>query len=292
MKNPHSRYWRKYSGYRLLALALALFLSAPLFAQEEEGPISSRMSISTVQGDEATVTLKGLARAKIEGRYTGLPGLEVQFMSMADTLEKELGTATTDADGEASLKVPKKELLQDTAGAYTVMAVFAGNEEFGESDDEIAITDAQMNLEPVAEDSSRTINISLESRGEPVAEELIYVFVKSYINPLKVGEATTDEDGMAAVDFPMDLPGGKDGKLHIFARLDGHWEFGTVEAHTVQDWGAPIAAATTEMPRALWSPNPPLWLLLTFIILLAIIWGHYLEVIYRLFKMRKQAPES
>ena len=77
-----------------------------------------------------------------------------------------------------------------------------------------------------------------------------------------------------------------------WGRLEEHESFGTVEANLEQAWGTPVALASTKLPRGLWSPSPPLWLLLTFITLLVIIWGHYLEVIYKLFKLRKKAAES
>ena len=260
--------------------------------EEEKEVLKSRMSLSAVQGDEGMITLRGLVRAKIDGRYTGLPELEVSFLSLNDTLEKPLGSATTNEKGIASLTLARSELLTDTAGIFLLSAVFDGNDEFRGSDDEIGITGARIEASGVEEDSVRTLYFTLSSGGEPVPETDVFVYVKSLFNPLKIGEATTDEDGKGEVEFPTDLPGDADGNLRILVRLEEHESFGTVEANLEQAWGTPVALASTKLPRGLWSPSPPLWLLLTFITLLVIIWGHYLEVIYKLFKLRKKAAES
>ena len=260
--------------------------------EEEKEVLKSRMSLSAVQGDEGMITLRGLVRAKIDGRYTGLPELEVSFLSLNDTLEKPLGSATTNEKGIASLTLARSELLTDTAGIFLLSAVFDGNDEFRGSDDEIGITGARIEASGVEEDSVRTLYFTLSSGGEPVPETDVFVYVKSLFNPLKIGEATTDEDGKGEVEFPTDLPGDADGNLRILVRLEEHESFGTVEANLEQAWGTPVALASTKLPRGLWSPSPPLWLLLTFITLLVIIWGHYLEVIYKLFKLRKKAADS
>lgn len=278
-----------------LAVTLGLLSGNVLLAQEEaeeEEQVSSRMSLSAVQGDENMITLKALVRARIDGRYTGLPGLEVAFFSITDSLEQELGKATTDEDGIASLSLPKGKLSADTSGAFPLTAVFEGNGEFGDSDDEIAITPATISLEAVEEDSTRTLIAALESGGVPVAEADIYFYVKGMFRPLRIGEAATDEEGLASVEFPMGLPGGPEGNVNIIVRLEEDDAFGTVEANLSKAWGIPLETMPGHTPRELWSTSPPLWLLLTFITLLLIIWGHYLEVIYKLFKLRKKAAES
>lgn len=296
MKRPLAINLYRTSWIHLLALILiAIGLTAGRAGaqdEEEKEVLKSRMSLSAVQGDEGMITLKGLVRAKIDGRYTGLPDLEVSFLSLNDTLEKPLGSATTNEKGIASLTLAKAELLSDTTGTFTLGASFDGNDEFRGSDDEIAITGARIDASGLEEDSVRTVRFTLSSGGEPVTETDVFVYVKSLFNPLKIGEATTDEDGLGEVEFPADLPGDAEGNLRILVRLEEHESFGTVEANVQQAWGTPVAPASTKLPRALWSPSPPLWLLLTFITLLVIIWGHYLEVIYKLFKLRKKAMES
>lgn len=279
----------------LMALALGLFSGNTLLAQEEpeeNEPLRTRMSLSAVQEGEDAITLKALVRAKIDNRFTGLPGLEVAFSSVTDSLEQELGKATTNEDGIASLSLAKTKLLADTSGAFPLAALFEGNDEFGDSDDEIAITPAAITLEAVEEDSLRTLVATLESLGTPVPETDLYFYVKGMFRPLRIGEATTDEDGMASVEFPTDLPGDPEGNLNIIVRLEEDDAFGTVEANLSKAWGIPLETTPGHTPRELWSPSPPLWLLLTFIALLLIIWGHYLEVIYKLFKLRKNAAES
>lgn len=294
MKRSNSIFRLLTFGYWAKALLLVLLAGLPgsaLWAQEEEEEpeqLSSRMSLSAIQGDEDKLTLKALVRAKIDGRFTGLQGLEVVFFSLSDTLEKELGRDSTDMDGIASLSVSKSALQADTGGAFILKAVFEGNALFEESDDEIAVTAAGMALEAMEEDSVRTLIATLESGGAPIAEADVYFYVQGTFSPLKIGEATTDEEGIASVEFPAGLPGGPDGNIHIIARLEEDETFGTVEANVNKAWGRQLETSHNQS-RALWSSSPPLWLLLTFITLLVIIWGHYLEVVYKLFRLRKKA---
>lgn len=293
MKRSNSINWPFSFGHWMLVLLL-LGLSVNVWGQEEEEEpeqISSRMSLSAVQRGEDMAELKALARAKIDGRFTGLPGLEVAFFSLSDTLEKELGKATTDEDGIASLSISKSELYADTAGAFMLAARFDGNDEYSDSDDEITITAATIGLEAQEEDSTRMLVATLESRGLPIAEADVYFYVKGTFRPLKIGEATTDEDGMASVEFPAGLPGNPDGSIDMFVRLEEDDTYGTVESGVSEPWGIP-AKESASVTRGLSSPNPPLWLLLTFVALLLIIWGHYLEVIYKLFRLRKKAAEN
>ena len=285
-------------GRLFLALVFVLGFSLNTFAQEEaekeeKKQLRSRMSLSAFQMDDDMITLEAQVRAKIDKRYTGLPGLEVTFHSfLADSLEKEIGTARTNADGIASLNISAAELYRDTADILGLMVAFDGNEDFKSSDDDIEIVVAKMAMEVEEEDSLKVLNVLLESRGEPIVDEDVELFVEGLFNPLKVGEGTTDEDGVARINFPLDLPGDEEGNLQIFARLYDHSDYGTVVSKAVKAWGVPIAEGSTDLPRALWSPSPPLWLLITFIAILVYLWFHYLEAIVKLARMRNRASRS
>ena len=264
---------------------------AYLSAQDEEGEepeqLRTRASLSSVQKNNDAISLNMLLRAKIDDRYTGLPGLEVTFYTSTDSSEIELGKATTGEDGVATLTVKGKDIPRDTGNFMAFMAEFEGNDEFKGSDDDIEVLPASIVLEPMEEDSSLALKVILLGDNEPVEDEDIAIFVKRLFSPLKVGEGTTDEEGAAEVSFPMNLPGDNEGNLEIFARLEDHSDFGTVEAVLTKAWGKPVNQLDQELPKALWSPNPPTWMLLTFIILMVAVWGHYGVIIYKLFQVKK-----
>ncbi len=275
---------------------LAALWAAPniLFAQEgeeEEGAkeqIRSRMNLSCEQKNDDAMGLHALVRAKIEGQYTGLPGLEVEFFTATDSSETSLGKATTDEKGIATLTVDGKKIPRDTAGRLAFIAQFEGNDEFGGSDGDISIPPARLVLEPLEEDSSLAIQVTLLAGDEPVAEEDVSLFVKRFFRPLKVGEGTTDEEGMLTLDFPMHMPGDPQGNLEIYALLEEHDDFSSVKASMTKAWGTPVSDRLEDMPRTLWSPNPPLWMVLTFIVLMVVVWGHYAVIIYKLVQVKKE----
>jgi len=279
------------SGVPLRALFTVLSLlmiAAVLPAQEEEeGPISSRMSLSVTQGDGAALTLNALLRARIDRRYTGLPNLTVVFQDLRDTLGRELGRAETNEDGIATLPLTYDQLNGDTADLYSVAAIFEGNAAFDDSDDDITFTAAKLWLEGYEEDSTRFVTARLTSRGEPVAGEDVVLYVKSMINPMRLGEEETDASGEATFEFPMDLPGNPDGTIDIRAFIEDSDDFANLENWLSKEWGVVRVVESNGPTRALWSTTPPLWMSLIFFAILLFIWGHYLKVIYELFQFRK-----
>ena len=140
-----------------------------------------------------------------------------------------------------------------------------------------SVTRAKMALTPVKEDSSITISLkvtALTAAGEvPIAETDVAVYVKRMIGRLKVGEGTTDEEGNLEIEFPMDLPGDDKGNLYITAVIEEHEEYGNIAAATVQPWGLPVSYQNTELPKSLWSPHPPSWMVIAFFVLMAAVWG-------------------
>lgn len=147
---------------------------------------------------------------------------------------------------------------------------------------------------PVKEDSLLTVTVKLvdlSSGAElPVPETAVGIYVARMFNPLKVGEGTTDENGEAVIEVQKGLPGDAKGNLTLFAKLDESEDFGKLEASVVQPWGKAVSDKIEDQPRALWSSSPPIWMLATFIILMSIVWGHYVVIIVQLFRLRKEEP--
>ncbi len=98
----------------------------------------------------------------------------------------------------------------------------------------------------------------------------------------ELGKIITDRNGMALLNYKADgITAGAEGKLHFKASFAGNKSAEAAEEELIQ-----------EMPRALWSPNPPLWMLITFIILVTVVWGHYIVIVYELFRLRKEQPKT
>jgi hypothetical protein len=163
-------------------------------------------------------------------------------------------------------------------------------------DGEVTIKRARLEITPVKGDSLSTVQVKLIDMGTgtetPVPETVVGVFVHRMFNPLKLGEGTTDENGEASVEIANNLPGDANGNITLMAKLDENEMYGNLEASVVQKWGIPVSDKIQDQPRALWSSHPPLWMLITFFILMAVVWGHYIVIVYQLIKLRKEEPHS
>ncbi len=279
------RFFRTHLIRPFVLLPLLLLLGSGAFAQD---PLRSRMSLSAWQGDGETIRLSGLLRARIDRRYVGLPDLPVEFRMQDGEEEVSLGQAKTNDKGFANLELPVGSFVWKEDSTITVIAEFPGNNEYKGSDDDVDFRLLKVEMEGYEEDSSRYVRVRLTSMGEPVAEEDVKLFVKSMTLPLEIAEEETDEMGEAVFSFPTDLPGNADGTIDIRAFAEDTDDYGTLEYWLQTDWGVERILAAGKN-RELWSPAPPLWLFLAFMGILAFIWGHYLYVIYELFKFRKGA---
>lgn len=275
-----------------LGMIFITSLTANGLMDDQNEPISSRMNLTVTQVNGNDYEISALVRARIDDRFTGLSGLEVTFFTYNEDEEKPLGTAVTNNKGIALIKVEDDQILSDTLDMVGFRASFDGNSEYDGSDDELEIIKAEMNINANEETDesgtkSRSVEVILTSQGNPIEEEYIYLYVKSMIRPLLIGEEETDEDGSVTFEFPTDLPGNMDGTIDFYAFIEDNADFGNVKTSLNKDWGIPRIEASPKVERSLSSPNPPLWLLISFIGLLVVIWGHYIEVVIRLFKLKK-----
>lgn len=301
----------KYSRLYLLAGSILLFLLLPVVtlaqtdttktaiteapaAAEEPSLITPSIEFISVQKSNNTIDLKAFLKAKIKGTLTKLHSLKVRFYQLSDTLEQELGAAAADMNGLAVLNIKGESVIADKEGKIHFKAVIAANKSMDKTEEELVVKRAMLTITPVKEDSLLSVQVKLLDIGTgtevPVKEAAIGIFVTRLFNPLKVGEATTDENGEASVEFPANIPGDAKGNLTLLAKLDENEVYGNLEAAVVQKWGVPVSNIIQEQPRALWSSHPPIWMLVTFIVLMVTVWGHYIIIIYELFRLRKEQP--
>lgn len=291
----------------IAASCLWILLLAPfrLFSQEDstqatepEEPslISPTIDFTSVQKSDNSIDLKVILKAKIDGTSTKLYGMKISFAYSSDSSEKELGHVITDRNGVAVLNYKTDGLTPDTEGKLNFKASFAGNKSAEEAEEVLAVKRARLVITPVKEDSLLSLQVKLVDLATgtetPVPETDLGIFVKRWFNPLKIGEGKTDENGEVSVEIPNNLPGDAQGNITLLARLDDNEVFGNLEASAVQPWGLPVSDKIQELPRALWSPHPPLWMLITFIVLMAAVWGHYIVILYELFRLRKEQPKT
>ena len=290
--------------YQLLITSfLALLIISPgkIIAQtdttkKEAATYSPLIEFVSVQKSDNSVDLKTSVKAKINGTLTKLTGLKIEFTIGSDSTAKKLGDAITDSKGVAVFYCKSDQLTTDKEGKLNFKASFAGKDSLESAEEMIAVKRGRLEIIPVKEDSLLTVKVKLVdlSTGteRPVDSTALGVYVKRLFSALKLGEGTTDATGETTVEIPKDLPGDAKGNLTLLARLDENETYGNLEASVVQQWGTPVSDEVKELPRALWSSHPPIWMLVTFIILMSTVWGHYLVIIIQLFRLRKEEPKT
>ena len=293
----------------LTATAIMFFVFiAALFAQtdsikslepavkKESALIAPAIQFISVQKGDSTIDLKTKLTGKVSGAFIKLPSLKVTFLQVTDTAEKVLGFVITDRDGKAVFNVKANAVATDIEGKLHYKAVFTGNKAMEPAEEELTIKRALIILTPIKTDSLLSVQAKLVDVGSGnvigIPEVALGIFVKRWFNSLKVGEGTTDADGEATIEIPANLPGDDKGKITLQARLDENELYGNLETSVVQEWGIPVSVVQQKFPRSLWSTQPPLWMLITFIILITIVWGHYIVIIFELFRLRKEQPKD
>jgi len=290
--------------FQILIISSLIFLiisPAKIIAQsdttkKEAATYAPLIEFSSIQKGDKSVDLKTSVKAKINGTLTKLAGLKVEFTIGADSIAKILGEAITDSKGVALFTCKPDQLTTDKEGKLNFKASFASKDSIESAEEMIVAKRGRLEIVPVKEDSLLTVKVKLFdlSTGTemPVDSTTLGVYVKRLFSALKLGEGETDATGETTVEIPKDLPGDAKGNLTLLARLDENETYGNLEASVIQQWGMPISDEIKELPRALWSSHPPIWMLITFIILVTAVWGHYIVIIFELFRLRKEEPKT
>ena len=261
-----------------------------------EETVAPLVEFTSIQKNDNSISLKASFKAKINGTLTKLSGLNLSYFIATDSGETELGKSITDNNGIALLSIKAETLVADKEGKLHFKAVFTGNKQIDAVAEELIVKRARLEMTTAVADSVQTVTlklIDLSSGTETAIPETdLAVFVKRLFSSLKIGEGKTDENGEVSVEVPYNLPGDTKGNLTLQAKLEDNEIYGTLETSSIQKWGVPVSDEIIEMPRALWSTHPPIWMLITFIVLMTTVWGHYIVIIYELFRLRKEEPKT
>jgi len=130
-----------------------------------------------------------------------------------------------------------------------------------------------------------------EAGNVPAAGVEVMLFIKRYFGNLPIGDIrTTNGLGEAFFEFPAGLPGNGTGNVDLTAQVnDPKNEMKATPAKATLAIGVPTHKPGLTDTRAMWSTREkaPVWILLTFTISVAIVWGFILYIVYTMSKIRK-----
>jgi hypothetical protein len=259
--------------------------------EKEDLTVKSKMSLTGSQFPDGTIELTALLRAKIKGSYQKVAHQKVSFFSVNDDFEETaLGDTITGPDGMARWKVNTTGKPVNADGSYSFLARYDGNDNMNGSESDVMLQPAKLVMEAIEGDSAYTLHLVATANSAdgpvPIVEAPVAVYVKRMFSSLKVGEGTTDENGEVEVDFPMGLSGDQNANLEIAARIEETDAYGNLEARMTKQWGKPVSYEIKELPNALWSDHPPVWMIVTFFVLMGTVWFHYMYIVFNLFRIK------
>jgi Ni/Fe-hydrogenase subunit HybB-like protein len=146
---------------------------------------------------------------------------------------------------------------------------------------------AEITISSGTEEGKKVIIAKVTREGKPIEGSHVLLQVKRTFGNITLGEDDTLSDGTVAVAFPSDLPGGPEGKIQVIAQIKSPPELATI-ATQIFDGASKVPPDEDPFPRALWSPNAPLALLITIGSMLSIVWSVYVFVVVQLIKIRKE----
>jgi len=120
---------------------------------------------------------------------------------------------------------------------------------------------------------------------KPVRGTEVKLFARRYFGNILIdGPKNTDSLGKAVFTFPTDLPGDSSGFVKMFTRLTDEGSFGEAQADTSMNVGVPTWKPPLNEERALWNvvQKTPIWLLLTYSLVVLSVWGIILYVVLQL----------
>lgn len=277
----------------VLTVLLLINLSASAFAQKERTRLRSYFYIHS-NGDRQISLILTAGRGRNMQNVGNAP-LDIEIDMGDSTIY--LTELTTNVEGSADLLIESGYTLpRNEDGLTTILASFGGNDSLRSSSTDMEIKDVFLDISFDIEDSVKVLMVEArEYNGEgeliPVPELDINIGVQRLYSVLPIDEMETDEDGIATMEFPDDIPGDSAGMVTIVARIDEHDHFGTVTKAGSAKWGIPVSYELKPLPRQLFTDEAPLWMIIGVFIALVGAWYHFFLSVYKLIKLKKATDQ-
>jgi hypothetical protein len=281
--------------YKLIAkasLAVICLFATNIYGQKYEPETLLKYVKNTDQSRTLTYSVKyQKADKKFSSEAVGVP---VTFTTGAN--KEKLITLKTNGYGEAQYIIPANQKLPMINGKYAFFATIDENPLVETKTDSISLVDLLIEMRLEVKDSIKTIifqtfEIDAEGQKKQVPTDLAF-YVPRTFSKLKIAESSSTENGTAEVEFPNDIPGDTIGQLTVIARVDENETYASVECVQTIKWGVPTNYYVAKFRRALWTTIAPTWMIITLTILLLGVWGHYMFVLYKIFRIRKEITQS
>jgi len=273
----------------IAVILLILGFTASSVQAQDTATIKTRLKLEYfyTSGDRL---LQANLVTKEEGKFSPFEGADVSFSFTSGKETRDLGSVTTNEKGQALIEIPEDVFTSGgDKGAYTFSCSYAGKNNYQSSTAGTTIKNAQIEISFSMKDSVKLVNckvFELDNKGKPVPVNELKVgfYVPRTFTLLKVGENAL-ANGEASIDFPVTIPGDTAGFITVIAKLEETEPYGNIQAGNQINWASPLVVERV-IHRGLGDTNAPLWMVYTLIVLLSLVWFHYLYVLYTVLKIR------
>lgn len=234
--------------------------------------------------------LTATLRAKVDGKFLPLPGREIHYTCLQGGIKKILGSGLTNDKGIVSIKIPADIFSTGgDKGMYAFDASFPGTADYEMASAATTVKPLRLEMTFFQEGEEKMVSLKAFEHGPdnqwiPVENLDVAFYVPRTFSLLKVGQATI-EKGSASLEFPTTIPGNQLGYMTLVAKVEEHELYGNAEASGTINWGKPLSPDKI-VSRGLGDTDAPLWMVYTLIVLLSLVWFHYMYVIYTVFRIR------
>jgi hypothetical protein len=236
--------------------------------------------------------LKANTKAKIDGKFKPVAGIELRFYISSESPNHLLGTAKTDDKGQAALMIPSNAKDEwNKSPKQTFLAVTDSSSLYVAVTTSIDLTKARIKLDTATDKKiMATLVEQKESIWVPVKGVDMKIAVKRLGGDLNVNETptfTTDSLGIASADFKqLNLPGDSVGNLILIASVEDNDFYGNLTVERTVPWGTATSYSSPFNNRSLFARagRPPFWLLWMASGITLSVW---MVIFYLFFQIRK-----
>ena len=287
------------SGILLVVILLTgLFHANAQAKTDTTEPAITVLRFTCVSTSDDSIQLKSTVSVKHDDGNTNLANAVVTFYSVETDGDVKIGEIKTDVHGTAVLKIPAKNTyLRSDQQMLSLKAVYDGNDKYEASEAEFGLKPAKLVVSFYEEDSIHYVKVegtqlNADGTETSIGPVDIIVGVPKMFSTLKIAEISLDSTGVGTAEFPMDIIGDSLGNLTVIASIEENDIFGNVTGSAENKWGLEKHLISPDRPtRELWTPVAPLWMIITLIIMLLGVWGHYVYAVVQLVMIKKSSKK-
>jgi hypothetical protein len=263
------------------------------------GPATTVLRFVCLNTSDDSIQLKSTISVKHDDGNTNLANAPVEFFSVETAGDVLIKTGKTDMYGVSEIKIPVRNTFgRNDQQMFSFKAVYAGSDKYESSEGEFSLKPAKLKVSFYEEDSVRFVKVegtqfNSDGTETSIGAVDVIVSVPKLFSMLKIAEISLDSTGIGTAEFPADIIGDSLGNLTVVAMVEENDVFGNIRGSAENSWGLPKHLISPDRPsRELWTPIAPLWMIITLIIMLAGVWGHYVYAVVQLVMIKKSSKKQ